>query len=189
MEEVKESKIKFFLEPIKRVNFDDPRNPSKRKNLKFHNIYSWLLIKIISLTLCLPIIAIISFLNPKIFSISLPSILVIIAYILKLKILFQRVTKKIITPLTELKSGDFVACESGTRLNIYVIIKRSMSLYYLKSIEFKYIFSDQPLMDLSEYTYTDLKIVKSDTLCNRYMRVVPISTDSGSNRIIKNSVA
>jgi hypothetical protein len=185
MEENKDSKIRFFLEPIQKIGFDDWRNSARRRNLKYHRIYSWVFVKILFLILCLPLILVVSFLHAELFVISLPTILVIVVYTLRLKILFQRVSKKIVEPIHDLKYGDFVAYEAKSALQIFVVLKKSMRLYYLKKINFLDIFNGANFNELKHCHYSELKIVKVGTFHKRFMRVVPVSTNQGSNRTIK----
>lgn len=186
MEAKKDSKIRFFVEPIKMLLFDDPRNPSKRRNLKYIKLFYWLRLKIILLTLCIPFISITTCLIPRVAFVCIPTLLIIAAYIFKLKVLFQKVSKRINEPIHDLNKGDFIAYEYRGQLLVYIILKKNISLFYLKKIEFADIYSESNIADLKEFNYSGLKIIKAAVLYKKFMRIVPVSSQQGTNRFIKN---
>jgi hypothetical protein len=179
MEAQRESKIRFYLEPIQKISFDDTKNPSRRKNLIYHKKFQIVFFKILFFIVCIPVITVITCLNPNILIISLPILLIIAAYVLKLKILFQRISKRIKEPIQDLNKGDFISLETRGKIYIYVVLKKSISLYYLKKIDFEEIFSRTSVPALTQFNYSDLTIIKADTLIKRYMRVIPVSFNQG----------
>lgn len=187
MEAKSRSKIRFFLEPIHLIEFDSQKNPNQRKNLKLHNLHIKVLYKILFFALSIPTILVLSFtvFPSMVFLISIPLVFLISAYLLKLKILFQKISKRIIEPVQQLNPGEFVGQESKGIIHVYIVLKKSMSLYYLKRVNFEDIFTTNHDIDLKNTDYSELKIVKNNNLYKKFMRVVPLSITKGTTHSFK----
>lgn len=192
MSSVFESKIRFKLEPMSELCYDDEDNPFYRKNLRYFKMYSNLRIQIIFATLSLPILAYAAFSYQILgYLLSLP-LLIIPFLILKLKIKFHRVAKRIKTEVVNISPGEVVAKNFQKQISLFVVLKKSIGLYYLKKVSLEELVSE-PLnlkdIKLTNIKMNDLKILKPAELKENFLKVIPVSGFEIKTDLSKNDKA
>lgn len=179
MTSVLETKIRFVLEPIKGLHFNDEGNPFRKKNNKFYKIFTLLKLKILIFTTLIPVFLFMAFeFQPAGFAL-IPICLWMAVYILKLKFKFHRVAKKIKEHFVFLRPGEVIAKNFQKNLSLFVVLKKSIGMYYIKKITLDELVQSNYLKGNDELdepsNFEELNIIKVQTLHENYLKVVPVS--------------